>query len=911
MTNWPSFSSSDICRSVFRNHSDFESGRAGLLMVGLFVTRARLTMDLKSYQSGASARFSPLTMCAVDDRAPRLYITLAMSHALQFVVRPARFVAIALLAFLAVALASPQQSPQKPAVPLAPKSAPTRQPSASRAITDPRLTSLDSVINDAIAKDEIPGAVLLVSNHGRVIWHKAYGSRSIIPQREAMTLDTIFDLASLTKVFATTAAVMKLVEDGKIRLNDPAVRYLPELGTEGATGEKNQITIRQLMTHTAGFAPDPTDANIPAGWSGAEPLLKEIYAEPLTAPPGDRFVYSDTGFVLLGEIVHRVSGVTLDEFLAKQIYAPLGMRETRFQPPADWARRIAPTEEVDLPRGAKAGCNCGHVLRGVVHDPRARQMDGIAGHAGLFSTADDLAIYCRMLLAGGVAPNGKRMFSAATVHLMTTPQQPPWVPSLRGLGWDIDSAYSAPRGELFPLTSFGMTGFTGTMAWIDPASQTFVILLTNSVHPNPRPAISSLRSRVSTIVASALNAGEPATPPSRVARSNGGAPRPYDIEGLSAPGRTLTGIDVLEQENFASLAGKRIGLITNQTGVDRESHSTIDLLAHAPGVKLVALFSPEHGIRGVEDSRVPSTTDAATGLPIYSLYGETQRPSPEMLAGLDALVFDIQDAGVRFYTYITTMAYSMEAAAKNHVAFYVLDRPDPLGGEAVEGPVLDPDHLNFVGYFPMPVRIGMTLGEMAQMFNAENKIGCDLHVVAMKNWTRRQWFEQTGLPWTAPSPNLRSLNAALLYPGLEILQNAGLSVGRGTDTPFELFGAPWIHATELADALNRRYVPGVRFVPTRFAPRSGPSKDKLCEGAALVITDRASLNSMLMGFEIAAALAKLYPESFHVKQMTTLVGNANALNRLENGDSPQRIFSDEDSNLEAFLKLRSKYLLYR
>jgi uncharacterized protein YbbC (DUF1343 family)/CubicO group peptidase (beta-lactamase class C family) len=852
-------------------------------------------------------------MCVVDDGTAGLYIpfTLSTTHKLTRVVM--RFLVAAVFVSVSFALASPQQSQQKPPASATPKSSAAKQSSAGRVVTDPRLTAIDPVINDAIAKDEIPGAVLLVSNHGRVIWHKAYGSRAIIPQRETMTLDTIFDLASLTKVFAATPAVMKLIEQGKVRLNDPAIRYFPELGTEGATAEKNQITIRQLLTHTAGFAPDPTDANIPAGWSGPEPLLKEIYAEPLTAPPGDRFVYSDTGFILLGEIVHRVSGLPLNEFLEKEIYAPLGMRETRFQPPADWARRIAPTEEIDLPQGARAGCNCGRVLRGVVHDPRARQMGGIAGHAGLFSTADDLAIYDRMILAGGIGPNGKRIFSTATVRMMTSPQTPPWVPSLRGLGWDIDSSYSAPRGELFPLTSFGMTGFTGTMTWIDPGSQTFIILLTNSVHPRARPAISSLRSRISTIVAGALGAGQtgPAQSASLVARSSGGTARPYDIEGLAPPGRTLTGIDVLEQENFASLAGKRIGLITNQTGVDRESHSTIDLLAHAPGVKLVALFSPEHGIRGVEDANVASSTDAATGLPIYSLYGDTRRPTPEMLNGLDALVFDIQDAGVRFYTYITTMGYSMEAAAKNHLAFYVLDRPDPLGGEAVEGPILDPDRLNFVGYFQLPVRVGMTLGEMAQMFNAENKIGCDLHVVAMKNWSRRQWFEETGLPWTAPSPNLRSLNAALLYPGLEILQNAGLSVGRGTDTPFELFGAPWIHATELADTLNRRYVPGVRFVPTRFTPRSGPSKDKLCEGAALVITDRSSLNSMLMGFEIAAALAKLYPEMFHVKQMMTLVGNANALNRLENGDSPQRIFSEEDSSLEAFLKMRSKYLLYR
>ncbi len=847
----------------------------------------------------------------VDDWFARLYITLALFSPRQFAARPARLLAVALLVAVAVGFASPRQSPQGTGGRPTKKSAPSRQPASTRGVADPRLASLDAVLNDAVAKDDIPGAVLLVSNRGRIVWRKAYGSRAIIPQREPMTLDTIFDLASLTKVFATTAAVMKLVEQGKIRLNDPAARYLPELGTDGATADKNQITIRQLLTHTAGFAPDPTDANIPAGWSGVDALLKEIYAEPLTAPPGARFVYSDTGFILLGEIVRRASGLPLDEFLAKQIYSPLGMRQTRFQPPASIARRTAPTEEVDVPTGAKAGCNCGHVLRGVVHDPRARQMGGVAGHAGLFSTADDLAIFARMMLAGGLAPNGRRIFSRATVRLMTTPQQPQWVPSLRGLGWDIDSAYSAPRGELFPLSSYGMTGFTGTEVWIDPASQTFILLLTNSVHPALRPAISSLRSRISTIVASALNAAETAPAASRITRGIGAAARPYDTEGLSAPGRTLTGIDVLEQENFASLAGKRIGLITNQTGMDRDGRSTIDLFAHAPGVKLVALFSPEHGIRGTEDSNLPSTTDTATGLPIYSLYGETRRPTPEMLAGLDAIVFDVQDAGVRFYTYITTMAYSMEAAAKNHIAFYVLDRPDPIGGEAIEGPILDSDKLNFVGYFPLPVRIGMTLGEMAQMFNAENKIACDLHVIAMKNWSRRQWFEQTGLPWTPPSPNLRSLNAALLYPGIEILQAAGISVGRGTDAPFELFGAPWIHATAFVDALNRRFVPGVRFVPTRFTPKSGLYKDQLCEGAALVITDRASLHSMLMGFEIAAVLAKLYPEMFHVKQLITLVGNSAALHRLERGDSPQRIFSDEDSAFEAFLKIHSKYLLYK
>src|ERR1700676_2325757 len=271
--------------------------------------------------------------------------------------------------------------------------------------------------------------------------------------------------------------------------------------------------------------------------------------------------------------------------------------------------------------------------------------------------------------------------------------------------------------------------------------------------------------------------------------------------------QTLTGIDVLEAQEFAPLAGKRVGLITNQTGIDRDRRSTIDLLAHAPGVKLVALFSPEHGIRGTFDERVSSTTDEATGLPVYSLYGETERPTEAMLAGLDVLVFDIQDAGVRFYTYITTMGYAMEGAAAHHIAFYVLDRPDPLGGERIEGPMLDRDPTNFGGYFPMPGRMAMTLGEMAQMFNAENKIGCDLHIIRMENWQRKLWFSDTGLPRVNPSPNLHSPEAEILYPGLEILQAGGVSVGRGTTQPFKLFGAPWIHGEELAAYLNRRAIP--------------------------------------------------------------------------------------------------------
>ena len=385
------------------------------------------------------------------------------------------------------------------------------------------------------------------------------------------------------------------------------------------------------------------------------------------------------------------------------------------------------------------------------------------------------------------------------------------------------------------------------------------------------------------------------------------------ISAYAAPrvAQVLTGIDVLESQNFAPLVGKRVGLITNQTGIDRNRHSTIDLLAHAPGVKLVALFSPEHGIRGLADDRIPSGSDAATGLPVYSLFGDNIRPTDAMLAGLDALVFDIQDAGVRFYTYITTMGYTMEAASKHHLAYYVLDRPDPLGGEHIEGPVLDRNRNNFVGYFPMPVQMAMTLGEMAQMFNSENKIGCDLHVIPMKNWRRRDLFDDTGLPWMNPSPNLRSFRAEILYPGLEILQAGGISVGRGTEKPFERIGAPWIHSDAFVEELNGRAVAGVRFVAERFTPDAGPYAGELCQGASIVVTNRASFDSMRLGIEIAAALAKLYPGNFDVTKMIALVGNADTIRKLKQADSPNAIVAGWDTELAAFRNMRAKYLLYR
>lgn len=378
----------------------------------------------------------------------------------------------------------------------------------------------------------------------------------------------------------------------------------------------------------------------------------------------------------------------------------------------------------------------------------------------------------------------------------------------------------------------------------------------------------------------------------------------------AASGRTKTGIDILEEQDFAPLRGRTIGLITNQTGVDSQGRRTIDVLAEAPGVKLAALFSPEHGIGGKADDTIANAVDPATRLPVYSLYGDTRRPTDEMLKGIDVLIFDIQDAGVRFYTYITTMAYSMEEAAKHHITFIVLDRPDPLGGEVIKGPMLDSGRTSFVGYFPMPVRYGMTIGELARMFNAENKIGADLQVITMKGWRRRETYDQTGLAWIPPSPNLRTLDAAFLYPGVEILQAGGVSVGRGTDAPFEIFGAPWIHADGLAAELDRRRISGVRFTAAQFTPRDGLYSGQPCEGVRIEITRRASLDSMRMGLEVADALHRLYPDKFQLEKIITLLGSQATLEGLESGDPPARIVAGWADELSQFRRTRAKYLLY-
>lgn len=753
--------------------------------------------------------------------------------------------------------------------------------------------ALDRVIREGIEQGRLPGAVLIVGHDGQVVYRKAYGDRAVYPQTEAMTTDTIFDLASLTKVVATTPSLMKLFEEGRFRLNDRITEYIPEF-----QGGKSNITIRNLLTHFSGLQPD---VPLKQPWTGYDTGIHLACTDPVAGPPGVRYVYSDINFILLGELVHRLSGQMLNDYARDHIYKPLGMNDTTFLPPPSLLPRIAPTERTPPPNGPP--------LRGVVHDPTARNMGGVAGHAGLFSTADDLAKFAQMMLNGGEL-NGVRLFSPATVAKFTEPQSPPDQPILRGLGWDIDSPHSGNRGELFPIGSYGHTGFTGTSIWIDPSSKTYVILLANSVHPIQRPALTPLRGKVATIVAAVegITARNVTLTGYNETFTGAGVHRQ-----IARNGSTLTGLDVLEAEKFQPLAGKRIGLITNHTGVDRLGRRNVDLMRQA-GVRVAALFSPEHGFLGREDHPgIQDSTDIATGLKVFSLYGKTERPTPEMLEGLDALVYDIQDIGARFYTYDTTMEYAMEAAAKAGIPFYVLDRPDPITGTRVEGPLLDAGNTSFVGNLPgLPVRTGMTVGELARLFNAENKIGANLTVIPMQDWQRGDWLDSTGLPWVDPSPNMRSLNAALLYPGLCLLESSrNYSVGRGTDAPFEQIGSDFIGGRELAAYLNERQIPGVRVYPTRFTPTESNFKGVRIEGVRFVITNRELFDSTRLGLEVAAALEKLYPGKIDFSRSRRLIGSDDVINRLKAGDDPRQIEQSLTDSLATFEKLREPYLLYR
>jgi uncharacterized protein YbbC (DUF1343 family)/CubicO group peptidase (beta-lactamase class C family) len=735
-----------------------------------------------------------------------------------------------------------------------------------------RLKQIDLAAEAAIKRGDCPGAVALVLHNDDVVFRKAYSNRSLQPDKMAMTPDTVFDMASLTKPIATATSAFVLIEQGKLLLSEKVATYWPEF----AANKKDAVTVEHLLLHTSGLIADNALADYKDGKAEA---MKRIAALPLEAEPGTRFRYSDVGFIVLGELVERVSGKSLDEFARTNVFEPLGMRDTGFKPGAKLKERCAPTAKRD-----------DRWLIGEVHDPRSAAMGGVAGHAGLFSTADDLARFARMILNNGEL-EGKRILSPLGVRLMTTAMPVPG--GQRSRGWDVDTSYSAPRGELFPRgDGFGHTGFTGTSIWIDPPSKTAVIVLTNRVHISEKVQVTRLRREVANIVAGAVQESG--------VRSQASGVR-----------EVKCGIDVLEAEKFELLKGRNIGLVTNHTGRDRQRRMTADVLRAADGFKLVALFSPEHGIRGeLDQSNIGDSTDAKTGLPVYSLYGKRRKPDAETLRGIDTLVYDIQDIGCRFYTYISTLGNVLEAAAEHKVRVVVLDRPNPIGGIAVDGPLTDPGCESFVAYHSLPIRHGMTVGELARMFIGERKFTVDLDVVKCEGWHRGDLFDKTNLTWVNPSPNMRSLTAALLYPGIGLLETTNLSVGRGTERPFEWIGAPWLDGQKLAAALNADDLPGVRFFPVKMTPTASVHAKKECGGVQIIVTDWAKLNPLRTGLAIAVALRDLFPEQWETKNYDRLLVHKASFESFKAGKSAAEIERGWAADLKMFRDRRKPFLLY-
>lgn len=734
------------------------------------------------------------------------------------------------------------------------------------------LKDLDNTIEKAIAENKTPGGVLWLESKGHV-YAKAYGNMAIEPQVKPATIETIYDAASLTKPIATASAIMKLVEQGELVIDAPVSDYLPEFSKVAG----DLISIRHLLTHTSGLRPGLSLAN---QWSGEEDAYKLICSEKLWAQPGERFIYSDINFILLGILVHKVSGTPLDQYAKKHIFDPLTMNDSGYNPPKSLLPRIAPTQKIQQ-----------GMLHGTVHDPTSRRLNGVAGHAGLFISAQDLAKFSRMILNKG-AYNGSQIFQPKTIETLKAVHSRGRLDSYRSLGWDVDTGYTRLRGRLFPIGGIGHTGFTGPSLWIDFDSHSFVMFLTNRVHPDGSGNVLDLREEIGTLAAKALPAHS----------------RP---ESPIYPSKVMTGLDVLVRENFQILKDKKVGLITNHTGHDAKRISTIEHFLASPNVNLVALFSPEHGIRGDLDSKINDQTDETSKLTVFSLYGKTRKPLPSQLENIDVLVFDIQDIGTRFYTYISTMGLAMEAAAEANIDFIILDRPNPIGGDTFSGPLLE-GKTDFVGFHKIPMRHGMTVGELGKLFQAEReelKALC-LQVIGCKGWQRGMSWAETGLPWTNPSPNMRSSTQALLYPGVGVIEFAAISVGRGTDTPFEIIGAPYIHDLELAREINRLKIEGVLAEPITFTPSASKFKDQLCRGIRFVLTDRENANMTLLGLALTSTLHRLYPDDFDLSKVNRLLKSDSIIAAIRGGADIHSLLEISNASLDSFKAVRKKHLLY-
>ena len=759
------------------------------------------------------------------------------------------------------------------------------------------LDRIDAIVQENIEAGNFPGAVVCVGRGNKIGFLRAYGDRQTEPSVEKCTPDTLYDLASVSKVTSTAIATAILVERGKIEYDDRITRFFPEFGQNG----KENVTVRDCLTHVSGLTPDNSIKDY-IGFNRQE-ILDNICKLGLRTAPGEAFAYSDVGFITMGYVIEKVTGMSQDEFVRKNIYLPLGMADTGYNPNDEQKKRAAPAE--------KRTPEDENWIKGEVHDPRAYAMDGIAGHAGNFSTAPDLAILGSMLLGRGTyvpanAPDKPvKIMSEDTFRQMTEALAIPR--GIRSRGWDKRSPYSGNRAVLMSPQAIGHSGFTGTSFWIDPGLDLYVIFLGNRLHPDGKGDYVGMCGKIGQIALDSIRVKTDAEQAANFVKNS-------VYVSLNAQGdATFAGADVLARDVWELLKERkcRVGLLTNQTGLLRDGARLPKAMQDA-GVNMTTLFSPEHGLYGALDqANIDDAKDPETGLRVYSLYGETRRPTPEMLKDVDVFVFDIQDVGVRFYTYISAMCSAMQACADQGKKFVVLDRPNPIGGVKVDGPWLDPGRESYVAFFPMPIQHGMTVGEIALMFANRYNLDLDLTVVPCENWKRDMFFDQTGLTWVNPSPNMRSLAEALLYPGIGIPEFTNISVGRGTDTPFEVVGAPWIDGEALAKKLADSGVEGVAIEPIKFTPTASKCEGEECSGVKMTVTDPVKLDAVKLGVALMSTLASDYADKWETKNANTLLLNNETLEAIRAGKSVKEIAPTWKADLDRFLEERANYLIYK
>jgi uncharacterized protein YbbC (DUF1343 family) len=735
-----------------------------------------------------------------------------------------------------------------------------------------QIPEIDRLVETALADAKMPGCVIVIGRSSGILFHKAYGQRALVPARASMTENTIFDQASLTKPLVTATLIQKLIERGQLRLDDRASQYLPEF----ASRNKAEITVRQLLLHTSGL---PIVNPLSDYADGPKAGLAHVFDQRLEAAPGQAYNYGDLGYIVLGALIERITGERLDKLAQREIFQPLGMRDTGYLPAVGQRYRIAPTEiaeERPIP-----------LIHGEVHDPRAWLLGGVAGNAGVFSTAEDMARFARMLLGEGQL-DGVRVLSRSSFQELTRPELLPGV--IRSPGWDIQSPYSKPRGRYFSARAFGHGGYTGVSLWIDPELDLFVSFSSNRVHPNAEGNVVALQANITDAAVEAI--------------------QPIPAVCAAAAPAVQNGIDVLRARGYEGLRGRRIALITHRAAIAADGTTTLDVLSSAPEVQLVAILSPEHGLEAKAEGHIGDTRDARTALPVYSLYGNTLRPTKRMLEGVDLLVVDLVDVGTRYYTYMSTLHQALIAGAEQGIPVLVLDRPNPIGGVAVEGPLLDPGFENFVNHHRLPVRHGMTAGELAGLINEERAIGARLEVVNAAGWQRGMLQSDTKLPWSNPSPNLRDLEATLLYPAIGLLESTNVSVGRGTERPFHILGAPFIDSRALLRDLRAARLPGVEFAAVDFMPDADPHRGKQCHGITATVTDPLAFEPVLTGLSLARGIWRQHTREWQTHKLMRLVGNQAVVQALFRGASVAELERLWRSELESFRERRARFLRY-